>query len=259
MATRTKAVSLSIVRSYDLDSRRERLSQPNVRSTIQRFGWTSNRPAARATISTHQAQRTQAQRARDLYAVSAQMTFGNFTDSRNADSANLPPSRSCVHAGVTTSAQTRPSVSTTTWRLRPTTFFPPVVAAEAALFGRLDGLAVEDRRRRFGRLARFLADALAQGIVYALPRTVRLPLAKPVKYAAEGRQIMRQSAPSAAVSRDIEDGVDDFALGIRRRPTSRGGLRHPGLDPLPLRIRQIGGVGLPAHAEERSILRSYLQ
>ena len=42
MATLMNASLLSTVRSYSFDNRRDRPSQPNVRSTTHRFGWTTN-------------------------------------------------------------------------------------------------------------------------------------------------------------------------------------------------------------------------
>ena len=80
MATYTNASSLSGVRSYDLAKRRERLSQPKVRSTIQRFGWISNRPGGRVTISTSHNHCAIAQRTMARYAWSAQNHLGELDD-----------------------------------------------------------------------------------------------------------------------------------------------------------------------------------
>src|SRR5687767_9663929 len=110
------------------------------------------------------------------------MMRGRFTCRRNSVSACLPPSESDTDAGVTTSAQSRPSVSTTRWRFRPTAFFPPIVASRPALFGRLYGLAVEDGRGWFRRLAGLLSHPLPQRCVQRLPGTVLLPEAKIVKH-----------------------------------------------------------------------------
>lgn len=234
-------------RSKLLASRRDRLSQPKVRSTIQRFFCSTNSPRGRVTISITHSQRMNAQLTTDRYAVSAQMTFGNFTDSWNTSRASFAPSRSCTLAGVTTNAQTSPSESTTTCRLRPRSFFPRVVATGPALLGRLDGLAVEHRRRGLGRPARLLADPIAELVVQPLPRAVRLPLAEPVEHDVERREVVRQRSPSAAIASDVQDRVDDLTLRVLRRTTSRGVLGNPRLDPSPLRCRQVCRVGLPAY------------
>lgn len=55
--------------------------------------------------------------------------------------------------------------------------------------------------------------------------------------------------------REVEDRVDDITLGILWRSTLLRRLRHPGLDPLPLRIRQVGRVRLPAHAANNNDMK----
>lgn len=248
MATYMNASSLSGVRSYDFERRRERFSQPNVRSTIHRFGWISKRPRGRRTISTTHNQRTNAQPTRATYAWSAQRTFGNFTDWRNRASTSRPPSRSCTLAGVMTSAHTSPSVSTTMCRLRPSTFFPRIVATRPALFGRLHRLAVENARSRFGGLAGFPPDPFANLGVERLPRAVLLPKTKIVKDDPVRRQIVRQRPPRASIAGQIQDGVDDFPAGVLCG--SPAGLRfgNPRHDPSPLGVREVGGIGVPSHA-----------
>ena len=250
MAIWTNASSLSMVLSYDFASRRERLSQPNVRSTIQRFFCSTNLPRGRVTISTTHSHFTNAQTTIDRYAVSAQMILGNLTDSRSTSRASFAPSRSCTLADVMQSAQTSPSVSTTTCRLRPTTFFSRVVAARPALFGRLDALAVEHGCARLGLLARLAADSLTELRVQPFPCPVRLPPAESVEDDPVGRKVVRQTTPGAAVARDVEDRVDDFTFTVLRRSANCRVARNPGLHPSPLRIRQIGRVGLPAHVRQ---------
>src|SRR5262249_39574154 len=106
------------------------------------------------------------------------MMRGRFTYRWNSASACLPPSESETDAGVTTTAHSKPSVSTTRWRLRPTVFFPPVVAARPALLGRLYRLTVEDGGRWPRRLAGFPAHPLPQRGVQRLPTAVLLPQPK---------------------------------------------------------------------------------
>ena len=228
IATWTKALLLSTVRSNDLASRRDRLSQPKVRSTIQRFFCNTNLPRGRVTISTHHSHWIYAQLTTDRYAVSAQMIFGNFTDSWNASRVSFAPSRSCTSAGVMTSAQTSPNESTTTCRLRPSTFFSGVVATWPALFGRLDRLAIEHRRRGLGRLARLLANSIAKLRVQSFPGSIRLPLAEPVEHDIERREVVRQRTPCATVTRDVKNRVDDLTLRVLRWTTGRASLGTQG-------------------------------
>ena len=248
MAMYTNASSLSGVRSYDLERRRERFSQPNVRSTIQRLGWISNRPRGRRTISTTHNQRTNAQPTRATYAWSAQRTFGNFTDLRNAASTSLPPSRSCTLAGVMTSAHSSPSVSTTMCRLRPLTFFPRIVATRPALFGRFHSLAVEDARSRLGGLARLSSDPFTNLGVESFPSAVLLPQSKVMKDDPVRRQVVRQRSPRASVAGQIPDGVDDFPTTVLCGSSARLRFGNPRGNPSPLGVCQVGGVGVPSHA-----------
>src|SRR5215475_10946412 len=82
-----------------------------------------------------------------VYAPSAQITARRGS-SGSRPSTTLAPSRSCTFAGKTAKPQIRPTVSTSTCRLRPPIFFPRVVPLGAAGLGRLDGLAVEHAGRR---------------------------------------------------------------------------------------------------------------
>lgn len=189
-----------------------------------------------------------AQRTIDTYARSAQMILGKQTCRRNFSSTSLPPSRSCTEAGVMTSDQMSPSVSTTMCRLRPTSFFSPVEATWPALFGRLDALAIKHGGTRLGLFASLGSYSLSQLGVQVFPSAILLPLAKVMKHNSIRRQIVRQATPRAAVAGDIQNGVDDFSPRILRRPAARLRPWHPRLDPPPLHVRQIGRVRVPSHA-----------
>src|SRR5687768_5636206 len=171
------------------------------------------------------------------YAWSAQRILGRLTWLRNASKANRPPSRSCTSAGVITSAHKSPSVSTTTCRLRPDTFFSRVVAAWPALLGGLHTLAVEDRSRRFGLFARLPPHPLAQGGVNPLPGAVPLPQAKIMKHNPIRREVVRQTPPRAAIARDVQNRVDDLEARVLGRTTTRLRLRNPRNNPSPLGFR----------------------
>ena len=54
---------------------------------------------------------------------------------------------------------------------------------------------------------------------------------------------MGQHAPTASAAVEIEDGVDDLAQISRAGPPARFGRRQQGLDYLPLRLREIAGIG----------------
>src|SRR5919108_4790403 len=126
---------------------------------------------------------------------------------RASSSACLPPSRSCTEAGVITKAHSSPKVSTTKCRLRPTIFFPPVVAFRPALLGGLHALAVEDRGGGLRLFAGLASDPLPQGIMNPLPGAVLLPQAKVMKHNTVRWQVMRQRPPGAAIATLIKNGV----------------------------------------------------
>jgi|SRR5688572_8730567 len=181
------------------------------------------------------------------YAWSAQRILGRLTWLRNASKANRPPSRSCTSAGVITSAHKSPSVSTTTCRLRPATFFSRIVAAWPALLGGLHTLAVEDRSRRFGLFARLASHPLAQHPVNPLPRAVALPQAKVMKHNPIRWEVVWQTPPRAAIARDIQNCVDDLAARVLGRTTARLRFGNPRRDSSPLAIPQVGRVRVPSH------------
>src|SRR5205814_419146 len=78
-------------------------------------------------------------------------------------------------------------VSTTACRLRPTTFFPRMVAPWPALRGVRDALAVEYGSRGPGSAACLLSNALAKLRMQALPGGVLLPTAEVMKHNPIGR------------------------------------------------------------------------
>src|SRR3954463_14651636 len=78
---------------------------------------------------------------------------------RNTSTA---PSQSVGAAGRTARPQISPRVSTSRCRLRPATFFPPVVPLRAAGLGGLDALAVDDRQARRRLLAGGPPDFLTE-------------------------------------------------------------------------------------------------
>src|SRR5262249_3204828 len=83
----------------------------------------------------------------------AQTLASRGRDRPTRPKTTLAPSQSCTSAGRTARPQISPRVSTSRCRLRPDTFFPPVVPLGAAGLGGLDALAVDDRQARRRLLA----------------------------------------------------------------------------------------------------------
>src|SRR5437762_3425063 len=136
MPTCIHASLLVVVRSYSLLSRRLHPSQAYVRSTTQRMGSTSNfLPLGRLTTSMQYlwpACSTHSRKGSVLYLESSKITSSRC----RARSSSLPSTAgaerpSCSEAAVTATASTKPSVSTTTCRLRPLTFLPPSTSLSA--------------------------------------------------------------------------------------------------------------------------------
>src|SRR5438270_1789404 len=210
MATLMNASPLSGVRSYSFDSRRDRPSQPNVRSTIHRFGWTTNPTCPTnflTTTPTHPHRTHPWVRAMSKW-VSPHTTFSRFTAARSRSISFGPPARSWVSAGTTINAHSRPRVSTATNRLRPATFFPPVVPVRAAVLRPLHRLAVHDGDRRLRLLPGRPPDLRAEGVVDAVPRPVGLPQPEEVEHDPVRRQVVRQRPAHAPVAGLIQAGVD---------------------------------------------------
>src|SRR3954447_4271273 len=161
---------------------------------------------------------------------------------------SLAPSKSCTLAGNTATAQTSPSVSTSTCRLRPLIFFPRVVALRPARFGGLDGLAVDDAGRGGFLLALDGAEVDPQGVVDLLEEPLVPPGVEVVADQAPGREVVRQHPPGAATFGQVEQGVDHFAAGVGAAASGLAfGLplrREQVLDVLPLNLGQVAGVSL---------------
>lgn len=53
---------------------------------------------------------------------------------------------------------------------------------------------------------------------------------------------MRQHAPRAAATQDVEDAVDQFAIVVFAGPPARQGLREEVFDVIPLEVREIAWI-----------------
>src|SRR5262245_1582684 len=75
-------------------------------------------------------------------------------------------------------------------------------------------------------------------LAYKIARLCPLPLV----YDAPRGQVVGQQAPGTAGAEQIEDPVEDLALGVDLRPAAGLGFRDIGPDQLPFCIRHIGRV-----------------
>src|SRR5438105_4783899 len=185
------------------------------------------------------------------YAPSAQISWSLGNSLCTRCSRTLAPSRSCMSAGRTTKPQIKPSVSTSTCRLRPAIFFPRVVALGSAGFGRLHRLAVNH-----GSAGRFLAmvgltQVHPQNVVDSLPHTAVAPRIEVVRYRLPRREVVRQHPPGAAAAGQVEHRIDDLAHRIGTRASGLAApLGKQVFDVRPLGIREITGITLPCiHAQ----------
>jgi hypothetical protein len=80
--------------------------------------------------------------------------------------------------------------------------------------------------------------------MHHLPRAIQAPLAKVVIDDPPRRQVMRQHPPRTAAAQQIEDGVEDFPLGIGLGPAPWFGVGHQMLDQVPFFVTEIRRVRL---------------
>src|SRR5262249_5953238 len=158
------------------------------------------------------------------------------------------PSQSVGAAGRTARPQISPSVSTSRCRLRPATFFPPVVPLRAARLGRLDALAVDDRPAGGIFAVVQAADADAEDVVDLVPEALVPPGVEVVGDGLPGREAVRQRPPGTAAAGQVEDGVDDLTPGVSAVPPRLAGRlplrREQVLDVVPLEVRQVTRISL---------------
>src|SRR5580692_5334592 len=235
------------VRSYSFERIRNFPSQPLVRSTTQRLGRTTKpfMSSVRLTtsISSDVSSRTSAI-ALPVYAPSTQILesvgYSRWASRRTGGA----PSRSWTDAGVTIATSSRPSTSTSRCRLRPFTFFSRVEAAWATDVGRLDALAIEDRRRRLGLASLGHANPTAQTVMDRVEHAVVGPPLIPLERRRPRRQIVRKRAPRHTRTSPIPDRVEQLARRVQRllqvlEPHRRRYLR---LDQRPFLVAQVARI-----------------
>lgn len=156
------------------------------------------------------------------------------------------PSQSVGDAGRTARPQTSPRVSTSRCRLRPATFFPPVVPLRAAALGRLHRLAVDDpgAGRRLPPVG--TSDLGPEGVVDLLPHPGVPPRVEVVADRLPRREVVGQHPPGAPAPRQVEDGVDHLPQRVLPGPPGRAvALREQVADVVPLEVGQVARVSLP--------------
>lgn len=170
---------------------------------------------------------------------------------RNWLRSHRPPSRSWTSAVVTHNAQISPSESTSTNRLRPLTFFPPVVPAVAGRASGLHRLAVDPPGGRLGRVSGLDPDVLAEAVVDPLPQPGLPPRGEVVEHCLVVGEVVREQLPRRPAPQVVEDRIDDLSAVGGRPPALAGAALRLGdqrLQPLPLGVRQVGRVRLACHA-----------
>src|ERR1035441_8725942 len=98
--------------------------------------------------------------------------------------------------------------------LTPVNLLASVITAFAAALTALDGLTVENGRRRLGLFAGLESDQFAQMIMDLWQQTAAFPNARVVVDGGAGRQILWHIAPLAARFVDIKNPVEDFRVRV---------------------------------------------
>jgi hypothetical protein len=135
-------------------------------------------------------------------------------------------------------------VSTSAWRLRPFDLFARVVATWPASFGRLDGLAVDDRTRGTRLASGPFAIEHDKGVINLLEAALITEFRKPTVDRAPRRQIARQQTPRTARSHHIKNAIDDLTHRPGARTSRALCHRQARLDHSPRFICQIALVSV---------------
>src|SRR5262245_20988279 len=183
------------------------------------------------------------------YAESAHTRANRGSPSPTRRNTSTAPSQSVGAAGRTASPQISPSVSTSRCRLRPATFFPPVVPLRAARLGRLHGLAIGHAGARRLLPVEELADVPPEGVVELLPDALVAPGVEVVRHRLPRGEVVRQHPPGGPGAGQVEDRVDDVLAVVGPGPAGppRGPLaaREQVGDVGPLEVGQVTRVSLP--------------
>ncbi len=148
-----------------------------------------------------------------------------------------------MSAGWTSTRSKNPFVSTQHCRLRPLTFFSPIVAAFSACFGRCDGLGVQDADGRLRVAIQRLSRQFAQGIIDFDECSITISFVERVPNRTHWRNIFWTHAPLTARAMFGAQRVDDrAAINFGRTPAVGRRGDDEWRDGGPLRIGQIGRI-----------------
>jgi hypothetical protein len=136
-------------------------------------------------------------------------------------------------------------------RLRPLTFFPPVVPFRPAAVGRLDRLAVDPQCFGHRRGPGLDTNFFPKRGVNLLPNPGLAPVAEQAVDGLPRREVVGDHPPRSARPQVVEDGVDDLPPINGDRMSALAcaglGLGQQWVEALPLLVGQVGRVRLPAH------------
>ena len=119
-----------------------------------------------------------------------------------------------------------------------------VADGEAALLGRFDTLAVEDRRRRRGLAALGDTHLHAQSVVEFFPKAALAPGREVSEDRGFGRKVLGQHVPLTAAAVEKEDGVEDDSARVLDRSPAAFGFGNERFEEFPFAIREVTGIGL---------------
>jgi len=128
---------------------------------------------------------------------------------------------------------------------------------KSPFFCRLHALAIDNRCTGALLATLATADAISKGVMDLLPSPVVSPLLEVHIDRRVRRKVVREHAPRAAATQNVEDGIDHRPEICRTRSTSRFGGRKQAADDLPFRVTHVAWVshrrilarlsGLPKH------------
>ena len=159
-------------------------------------------------------------------------------------STSASPSRSWTLAAWTMPRSRKPSVSTSTCRLRPLIFLPASKPRGPPLSAGLHRLAVDDPRGRLRLATGRLPCPHQQGVVQAEQGAVPPPAPEIAENRALGWKARGQERPLAAGAQQVEDRVQYCPQIGGARPAEPAGRRQPRLDQGKLGVTQVGCVAL---------------
>ena len=127
----------------------------------------------------------------------------------------------------------------------PVDFLAGIVAPLVAALGALDALAVEAARRGLAAAAGHQTHVLPQMLMHLGPQPRVLPAPEVVIDRRPRRKMLGQVAPLAPGLDEVEDRVEQLAVGVLAWPARPAGLGEAVVDELPLGVGQITGVAHP--------------